>query len=160
VPFCRGTPLAIKALRVKDYSENPQTLGEHLKARRRELGLLQREAADQMGIDRWTYINWEKDKTRPVAARFRPVIAFLGYDPTPEPKTQSERLEAKRRRLGVTFDQVAGYLGWDPGTLTRYLNGTWRIPGDRAASLHEFLSAAPAALACVRQFPRRSRGVN
>jgi DNA-binding XRE family transcriptional regulator len=61
VPFCRQTPLTLKALRTKDYSENPQTLGGHLNKRRRELGLLQREAADRMGIQRATYINWEKD---------------------------------------------------------------------------------------------------
>jgi len=44
-PCLRGVPLTLKALRKKDYSEEPQTLGEHLKKRRRELGLLQREVA-------------------------------------------------------------------------------------------------------------------
>ncbi|MEA2915135.1 MAG: hypothetical protein QOJ15_7216, partial [Bradyrhizobium sp.] len=39
MPFCRQTPLTLKALRAKDYSETPQTLGEHLKKRRRQLGL-------------------------------------------------------------------------------------------------------------------------
>jgi DNA-binding XRE family transcriptional regulator len=81
VPFCRQTPLRLKALRARDYSQNPQSLGEHLKKRRRQLGLLQREAAERMGIQRDTYVNWEKDKTGPVASQFRPVVAFLGYDP-------------------------------------------------------------------------------
>lgn len=67
--------------------DDPQTLGEHLKKRRRELGLLQRQVEDRMGIDLWTYINWEKDKTRPVAARFRLVATFLGCDPTPTPSS-------------------------------------------------------------------------
>jgi transcriptional regulator with XRE-family HTH domain len=128
VPFCRQTPLTLKALRAKDYSENPQTLGQHLKRRRRELGLLQREAAEQMGIGKETYSNWETGKTKPVASQFRPVVVFLGYDPTPASKTLAERLQTKRRELGVTFAQVARHLGWDPGTLARYLNGTWRIP--------------------------------
>ena len=75
----------LKSLRKKDYSENPQTLGEHLKKRRRELGLLQREAAERMGIWAETYANWEKGKSEPVAAQFRPVVLFLGYDPTPAP---------------------------------------------------------------------------
>jgi len=93
VPFCRQTPLTLKALRPRDYkalrprdySESPQTLGEHLKKRRRELGLLQREAAEQMGILAEIYTNWEKDRTKPVAAQFQPVVQFLGYDPTPLP---------------------------------------------------------------------------
>jgi transcriptional regulator with XRE-family HTH domain len=100
-------PILLKSLRSKDYSETPQNLGEHLKKRRKELCLLQREVAERMGIDTWTYLNWEKDKTKPVAAQFRPVVAFLGYDPTPAPETLAERLQAKRRVLGATFSQVA-----------------------------------------------------
>jgi transcriptional regulator with XRE-family HTH domain len=101
-------------------------LGEHLKKRRRELGLLHREAAEMMGIQRDTYVNWEKDKTKPVASQFRPVVAFLGYDPTPALQSLKERFEARRRALGMTFSQAALHLGWDTGSLTRYLNGTWR----------------------------------
>ncbi len=108
-----------------------------------------------MGVSAETVSNWENDKTKPMASQFRPVVAFLGYDPQPEPKTLAERLEAKRRMLGVTFSQVARHLGWDPGTLTHYLNGTWRMPPDRAVSLEVFLSAGEAQLAPVHQLPRR-----
>jgi len=111
-----------------------------LKKRRRELDLLQREVAERMDIGTDTYANWEKGKTEPVAAQFRPVVEFLGYDPTPAPETLAERLKAKRRQLGVTFSQVARYFGWDEGTLTPYLNGTWRVPSARADELEAFLS--------------------
>ena len=140
MPFCRQTPFTLKALRAKDYSETPQSLGGHLKKRRRELDLLQREVAERMDIGTDTYANWEKGKTEPVAAQFRPVVEFLGYDPTPAPETLAERLKAKRRQLGVTFSQVARYFGWDEGTLTPYLNGTWRVPSARADELEAFLS--------------------
>jgi transcriptional regulator with XRE-family HTH domain len=142
-------------LRPKDYLERPQTLGQHLKKRRKELGLLQREAAHQMGIDTWTYLNWEKDKTKPATARFRPVVAFLGYDPSPEPTTLAGRLEAKRRAWGTTHDQVAEQLGWDPGTLTRYLNGTWPIPVPRKAALERLLSADRFGLLAMDRPSRR-----
>lgn len=148
-------PLTVRAQKPKDYSEIPQTLGEHLKKRRRELGLLQREAAAVLGVVVETLINWEKDRTKPVASQFRPVVAFLGYDPTPEPVTLAERVEAKRRRLGVTFEQVAIYLGWDPASLTRYLNGTWRISPDRRDALEEFLKAEEAALVDLHSLKRR-----
>jgi transcriptional regulator with XRE-family HTH domain len=130
-------------------------LGGHLKKQRRQLGLLQREAAERMGIQRDTYVNWEKDKTRPVPSQFQPVVAFLSYDPTPAPTTLGERLKAKRRSLGATFAQVARYLGWDPGTLTRYLNGTWRLSPARAATLETFLSAEVAELGAVLSLRRR-----
>ena len=52
--LCRETPLTLKALRAKDYSENPQTLGEYLKKRRRARlsppGVYGRPDA---GIDGW-----------------------------------------------------------------------------------------------------------
>lgn len=150
MPFCRGVPLHLKALRKKDYSEEPKTLGEHLKKRRKELGLLQREAAERLGCDVFTYINWEKNRTRPIASRFRPVINFLGHDPMPEPTTLAERLEGKRRATGMTFGQVAERLGWDEGTLTRYLNGTWRMLPARRYTLEAFLNCEDTVpLACL-----------
>jgi transcriptional regulator with XRE-family HTH domain len=103
-----------------------------------------------MGIGTETYSHWEKGRTKPVATQFRPVLDFLGYDPTPAPTTLAERLQAKRRELGVTFAEVARYLGWDPGTLTRYLNGTWRMPPTRAVLLEEFLAANEVKVAPIR----------
>ena len=155
MPFCRQTPLTLKALRPRDYLENAQTLGQHLKKRRRELGLLQREAAERLGVSTDTVVNWEKDKTTPVASQFRPVVAFLGYDPTPEPQTLAERLEAKQRRLGASLTQVARYLGWDPGSLRRYLDGTWRISLERRAAFEAFLEADDRALAGLLSLKRQ-----
>jgi transcriptional regulator with XRE-family HTH domain len=117
VPFCEAVALTVKALKPKDYSDSPGTLAEHLKKRRRELGLLQREVAALMGIAKETYTNWETGKTKPVASQFKPVIDFLGYDPSPEPTSLAERLQARRRSLGITFSEVARHLGWDEGRL-------------------------------------------
>jgi transcriptional regulator with XRE-family HTH domain len=157
VPFYRGVPLTTKALKSRGYAEIPATLGEHLRKRRKELGLLQREAAIQMGIGTETYANWEKDNTEPIAAQFRPVLDFLGYDPMPAPTTLAERVQTKRRELGVTFEQVAGYLGWDAGSLTRYLNGTWRLPNERAEALEQFLGLSEQDASEVSRMPRRRR---
>lgn len=155
--FLPNVPLRLRAKKPKDYSETPQTLGQHLKKRRRELRLFQREAAQRMGIDVFTYLNWEKDKTVPVAARFRPVVEFLGYNPSPEPQTLAARVEAKRRVLGTTFEQLAGYLSWDSGSLARYLNGTWRLPPERADALERFLNLGVEAAASMRTLPRHRR---
>ncbi len=130
-----GGPVLLKAFRKKDYSENPQTLEEHLKKRRKELDLLQREAAKRMGTCTETYANWEKGKTEPGASEFRLLMTFLGFDPSPVPTALAERFETRRRELGVTLSQVARHLGWDEGTLTRYLNGTWRMPPARAVAM-------------------------
>ena len=60
-----------------------------MKRRRLDLGLLQKEVADQIGANPWTIANWEKGKTKP-AARFIPaIIGFLGYDPRPATNSSS-----------------------------------------------------------------------
>jgi hypothetical protein len=55
-----------KALQAKDYSENPQTLGGHLKKRRRELGLLQREAAEVMKSFTNSSLNFQQPTLSPL----------------------------------------------------------------------------------------------
>jgi transcriptional regulator with XRE-family HTH domain len=78
-----------------------------------------------------------------VASQFKPVLAFLGYDPTPTPNSLAQRFEANRRILGVTLEQVAQYLGWDEGSLRRYLKGAWRLSSERAAALEQFSLGCP-----------------
>lgn len=150
-------PLTLKALRRKDYSEEPKTLGEHLKKRRKELGLLQREAGERIGVSADTVANWEKCKTKPVPAQFKPLMDFLGYDPMPAATTLAERFEAKRRSLGLTVDQAAEYLGWDEGSLRRYLRGKWQLSSERAATLEQFLELDGNVAQAVSSMPRRRR---
>ena len=60
-------------------------MGEHLRKRRLDLGLRQKDAAERLGASPKTYEYWEQGKYEP-EFRFLPaIIAFLGYDPTPEP---------------------------------------------------------------------------
>ena len=90
-----------------------------------------------------------------MAAQFRPVVAFLGYDPTSQPETLAERVEAKQRSIGASLAQVARHLGWDPGSLRRYLDGTWRISTNRRDALEAFLKAEDTALASLHSLKRR-----
>jgi transcriptional regulator with XRE-family HTH domain len=69
-------------LKPKGYPENPQTLAEHLRRRRMDLGITEKEAARRFGANQASLINWEKGRTEP-AVRFLPrIIAFLGFDPS------------------------------------------------------------------------------
>jgi hypothetical protein len=78
VAFLPGVLVTLKGLRRKDFNDPPQTLSDHLKKRRSELGLSQGKAAARMGVDYWIYLNWERGKTHPVTAQFRPVVEFRG----------------------------------------------------------------------------------
>lgn len=56
--------------------------------------------------------------------RYMPaIIAFLGHDPYPEPRTFPERLLAVRRRLGLTRRQMAERFHIGPDQLAGFEQG-------------------------------------
>jgi hypothetical protein len=74
-------------------------------------------AAQRIGADVFSLINWEKGETEP-AIRFWPaIIAYLGYDPSPLPVTLGDHIRAERRRRGCNLALLARERGVDPGTL-------------------------------------------
>jgi len=103
--------------------EDPQTLGEHLLARRLTLGLLQREVADRLGVTPYTVLNWEKGQTSPALVHYPAIIAFLGFDPARPPETLPGGLKAFRKARGLSISAAARLLGVDPGTWARWEKG-------------------------------------
>lgn len=99
--------------------ENPRTLGEHLKRARQIQGLRQKDAAALLGVGDFTYMTWEKDQKQPFPRYYPAIVAFVGYDPLPEPVTKGERLKRERLLRGLTSAQMATELGIDQGTLLR-----------------------------------------
>ena len=63
----------------------PQTIGEHLRRRRLELGLLQAQSARRLGVSTVTLSLWEWDKVYPTWPQQPKIIAYLGYDPFTSP---------------------------------------------------------------------------
>jgi DNA-binding XRE family transcriptional regulator len=62
------TPIVLPQLYRSDATRipaNPQTIGDHLRKRRLELKMLQREVASQIGVDTTSVFNWEANKARP-----------------------------------------------------------------------------------------------
>src|SRR5262249_48511163 len=104
----------------------PGTLGEHLRRKRHQKGLLQREAAAAIGVNEWTYRSWETDLKKPSVAFWPKAIRYLGYDPVPEPKSDAEVIEAFRRRTGRTYAGLARELRLDVETVTMWAQGRWR----------------------------------
>lgn len=130
VAFLPFVQVIVKAAKPGAYARHPMTLGQHLKRRRIELGLHQKDAARHLELDECTIGNWERDRTYP-AVRFLPrLIRYLGYSPFPVPRTTWERLRAKREALGLSRRRLAALLEIDDGTLQRYEHGVWR-PGPR-----------------------------
>ena len=136
VALLQFEPLTLKALKPKETDFEPQTLGEHVRKRRLELRLTQKQAAERLGVNPWTVLNWEKDHTEPPIESMPAIIRFLGYDPFPEPKSLVERLLAKRRAMGWSIKEAARQLGVDEGTW-----GDWERGGVILYRNHRLLVA-------------------
>lgn len=72
-----GLPASLKALKSKEIATEPKTIGEHIRGRRLELGLTQRQAGEILGVTEWTVANWEKGYTQPTINARQAVVVFL-----------------------------------------------------------------------------------
>ena len=113
------------------YPKEINTLGDHIRKRRFDLGLLQREVAGQIGVDEATIYNWERQRNQPEIWFIAPIIGFLGYCPFPEPIGLPERLSFFRKRQGLSQKVFARTLGIHPATLGGWETGRHQ-PGRRS----------------------------
>jgi transcriptional regulator with XRE-family HTH domain len=120
------------------YPEVPATLGGHLRKPRHELGLLQKDTADRLGVNIWTLANWEKGYANPRLLSWPWITEFLGSDPNPEPMPSglAQRIQWARRRRGLSLRVLAKRLGVDPDTLGHWECGI-RTPRGKHLALVE-----------------------
>jgi DNA-binding XRE family transcriptional regulator len=62
----------------------PQTVGDHIRKQRLGLKMLQKDVAEQIGVDKTSVFNWEANTSRPEIRYMPAIIRFLGYNPLPE----------------------------------------------------------------------------
>jgi transcriptional regulator with XRE-family HTH domain len=117
LPFCHRT---LEAPTPKPgYPKHLKRLGDHVRARRVDLGLQQKAAANQIGVAYDTLRNWESGRTEP-EVRFLPaLIQFLGYDPFPVPNTRGKAIRRRRLVLGMSQERLADLTAVDEGTIAR-----------------------------------------
>lgn len=122
------------------YPRELKTLGDHLRKRRLDLGLLQKDVARLLSVDGASAGNWENNRSSPKLQLIPKVIEFLGYVPFLCPaQAIGEEVTALRRLLGVRQKDLARQLGVDPSTLARWEKGESRPASKYLAKLSEFL---------------------
>ena len=136
LPFCH---VSLKAARPSKIPQNPHTWGDHIKKRRLELRLFQKDVAQTLGVDETTVNNWEKNHSKPILHLFPKVIKFLGYDPMPiNQKTLGEEMVQYRKSLGMTQMALAKLIGIDPTTLSRIERSKAKCFPTTARKLHKY----------------------
>ncbi len=123
LPFCHVRLKASKP-QSSQYPKSLNTLGDHLRKKRLDLGLLQKEVASQIGVDEITICNWERQRTAPTLSHIPKVLGFLGYMPlTAHPEGLGQKLVTFRRVRGLSQKVLARRLKIDPTTLARWERG-------------------------------------
>jgi ribosome-binding protein aMBF1 (putative translation factor) len=92
------------------YSETPRTLADHLRKARLDRGIPQRAAARAIGSSPLTFFHWEKGRVAPDVRFWSAILAFLGYDPQPEPAAFGEQIRAAREAEGLSERELARRL--------------------------------------------------
>ncbi len=105
---------------------NPTTLGDHVRKRRLDQGLTQRQVAAQIGANVTSIRNWEGNATAPALWFIPRIIRFLGYELRTPSRTLGEQLKAWRRERGISQERLAGILKVDEGTVRRWERGRSR----------------------------------
>jgi len=85
------------------YPQQLKTLGDHLRKRRLELELFQKDVARILGVNDSTITNWELNHNFPELRYIPAIIDFLGYWPfDTQAENLGQRIIAKRTRLGLS----------------------------------------------------------
>jgi transcriptional regulator with XRE-family HTH domain len=106
----------------------PETIGDHIRRKRLALKMLQREVAEQLGVNKTSVFNWEANTSSPDIGYMPAIIRFLGYNPLPQADGWGGKLVRQRTTQGLSQKEAAKGIGVDPATLARWERGE-REPG-------------------------------
>ena|GEM_PF-1087513 len=120
----------------------PKTVGDHIRRRRLQLHLLQRDVAGRIGVDKTSVFNWEANTVTPEIRYMPAIIQFLGYIPLPQGKGWAGLLLRHRTTLGLSQKEAARKLGVDAGTLARWERGEREPTGALATRAEQLMAAA------------------
>ena len=125
------------------YPKTLKTLGDHLRKRRLDLKLLQRDVAQKLKVDEASVYNWESNRTRPSLSIIPKIIEFLGYIPFETSNSPTEKIKTYRQLIGISQKSLAKQLRMDPGTVARWEKGKGRLSKELLEGLNQFFASFP-----------------
>ena len=117
-----------------------KTLGDHLRKRRLDLGLLQKDLAKQLGVDTASIGNWESNEVQPMVHCLPAILTFLGHNPLPEAADLIGKMKRLRSTLGFSQEQLAQKLGIDESTIAGWERGDNTPVGAYRKLIEEFIA--------------------
>jgi DNA-binding XRE family transcriptional regulator len=111
------------------------TLGDHIKKKRLENIQTQKDVGKIIGTDNFTIVNWERNSTKNIPAKYYPkIMEFLNYCPLTEtknmPNTFSKKIKLHRLHQGLNQKQFSQLLKVDSTTVKFWESGE-RNPSEK-----------------------------
>jgi len=124
---------------------NPTTLGEHIRKRRMELRLFQKDVAAIFNVSEDCITYWENNRSEPQIQYYPPIFGFLGYCPFElDASTFAGKIKAYRYLNGLTQKRFAKLMNLDPATVGRWENGKGQ--GTKKELVEAFLANGNSAI--------------
>lgn len=105
------------------YPQELEMLGDHVRARRLDLGMLQREVAQILGVDVDSVCGWETGRSQPKVYLLPRIIEFLGYAPGHPATSFPAALRIARRSAGLSQERLAQRVGVNESSIAKWERG-------------------------------------
>jgi transcriptional regulator with XRE-family HTH domain len=117
-------------------------IGDHIRKRRLDLGLLQIEVAATIGVSENTVWNWEHG-TEPELIHIPKIIEFLGYVPFDCPEDPIGKLKYFKQVKGLSYEKLGDVMGRDPEQLNDWVSGRHKPCCKNIQRIKGFLEQEP-----------------
>jgi len=126
------------------YPSTPTTIGEHIRKKRMDLGLLQTDVAQQLYVSADCVSYWENNRSTPQINYYPSIISFLGYSPFEiKTNTLSEKIVAYRCLNGLSYKAFGRLLGVDASTIRCWEIGRGTPNKEKIKKLEVLLTTKP-----------------
>jgi len=134
LPLCKTELKVQRPPSLPDYPNTLNTLGDHIRKKRLDLGLFQKDVANIIDTTENTIWNWENNYATPSLPYIPKIIEFLGYIPfDTSDQTLGNKIIIYRKLRGISQEKFARIIGVDPGTLGKWERGKTKPNPDKFA---------------------------
>lgn len=106
------------------YPKNLVTLGDHIRKRRLDLKLTQKQVALTIGTNVTSILGWETNLHSPVISFIPKIVKFLEYIPYSKDFSDfKEKLKYFRKLAGLSQEKLANLLHVDESTIASWERG-------------------------------------
>ena len=125
------------------YPKILNSIGDHIRKRRLDLKLCQKDVAGILKVDDMTIVCWEKNRNTPCISQIPKIIEFLGYIPynSKDCTDLKDKLQYYRKITGLNQEKLANLLHVDESTVASWERGEHQPTKKMLSKLNKFFGS-------------------